>query len=190
MDIIIASNNKHKIREIKEILGDKFDNIFSLSDKNIDIEIEETGLTFYENALIKAETICKLTGLPTLSDDSGLEVEALNGAPGVYSARYAGEPSSDKKNNELLLKNLKNITNRKARFTCVIVLCYPDGSNISATGYCNGEILFKEDGNGGFGYDPLFYSYDLKKSFGVATGEEKNSVSHRAIALKNLYKLL
>lgn len=188
MDIIIASNNQHKIREIKTILGAKFDNIYSLSESGINVDIEETGSTFLENAIIKAQTICKMTGLPTLADDSGLEVEALKGAPGVYSARYAGEPCNDKNNNALLLKNLANCDNRNAMFTSVIVICYPDNTTISAEGHCKGKILFYEIGNGGFGYDPLFYSFDLNKTFGVATSEEKNSVSHRAKALETLSK--
>lgn len=188
MDIIIASNNKHKIKEIKEILGEKFEHIYSLEEKGINVEIEETGTTFLENAIIKAKAICKLTGIATLADDSGLEVNALNGAPGVYSARYAGEPCNDKNNNNLLLHNLADITDREANFTSVIAIYYPNDEIISAEGRCQGKILYEEVGNGGFGYDPLFYSYDLNKTFGVASSEEKNKISHRAKALENLKK--
>lgn len=190
MDIIIASNNVHKVDEIRQILKGKFDNIYSLKDKLIDIEIEENGKTFYDNALIKASTIVNLSGLPTLADDSGLEVDALNGAPGVYSARYAGEKCDDTANNAKLLAQLEGITNRSARFVCNMVLCYPDGKIVSAVGITDGYILESPQGNSGFGYDPLFFSKDLEKSFGIASNEEKNSVSHRGRALQELVQKL
>lgn len=190
MDIIIASNNTHKVDEIRQILKGKFDNVYSLKDKMIDIEIEENGKTFYDNALIKASTIVSLSGLPTLADDSGLEVDALNGAPGVYSARYAGEKCDDNANNAKLLAQLEGITNRSARFVCNMVLCYPDGKILSATGCAEGYILESPQGNSGFGYDPLFFSKDLEKSFGIASNEEKNSVSHRGRALQELVQKL
>ncbi len=189
-ELIIASNNKHKIIEIKDILGEFFKNIYSLSEKNINVEIEETGKTFEENAIIKAKYISELTGLPALSDDSGLEVEALNGAPGVYSARYAGEPSDSNKNNAKLLKEMQGKIDRNANFTSVIAICYPDGKIITASGKTYGKILTELQGENGFGYDPLFYSNDLKKSFGLATSEEKNAVSHRGRALQNLKEIL
>lgn len=190
MDIIIASNNVHKVDEIRQILKGKFDNIYSLKDKMIDIEIEENGKTFYDNALIKASTIVSLSGLPTLADDSGLEVDALNGAPGVYSARYAGEKCDDNANNAKLLAQLEGITNRSARFVCNMILCYPDGKIVSAAGITEGYILESPRGNSGFGYDPLFFSKDLEKSFGIASNEEKNSVSHRGRALQELVQKL
>lgn len=189
-DLIIASNNKHKITEIKQILGDYFQNIYSLSDKGINVEIEETGKTFVENAVIKAKYIATLTGLPALSDDSGLEVNALGGAPGVYSARYAGEHGDSAKNNAKLLKEMQNITDRKANFTSAVAICFPDGTILTAEGKTYGKILTDYQGNGGFGYDPIFYSDDLNKSFGTATPEEKNSVSHRARSLQKLKELL
>lgn len=189
-ELIIASNNKHKIIEIKDILGEFFKNIYSLSEKNINVEIEETGKTFEENAIIKAKYISELTGLPALSDDSGLEVEALNGAPGVYSARYAGEPSNSDINNKKLLKEMQGKSNRNANFTSVIAICYPNGKIITASGKTYGKILTELQGENGFGYDPLFYSNDLKKSFGLATSEEKNAVSHRGRALQNLKEIL
>lgn len=189
-ELIIASNNKHKIIEIKAILGEFFQNIYSLQDKNINVEIEETGATFEENAIIKAQYIANLTGIPALSDDSGLEVKALGGAPGVYSARYAGEPSDSNKNNEKLLKELKNVSDRTANFTSVIAICFPNGETITAKGQTFGSILTAPQGNNGFGYDPLFFSNDLNKCFGIATSEEKNAVSHRGRALQNLKNIL
>lgn len=188
-ELIIASNNKHKIVEIKAILGDFFSNIYSLSDKNINVEIEETGSTFEENAIIKAKYIAQMTGIPALSDDSGLEVNALGGAPSIYSARYAGEPSDSNKNNEKLLKEMDGITDRRANFTSVIAICYPDGKIITAKGATYGRILTQPQGENGFGYDPLFFSDDLNKCFGVATSEEKNAVSHRGRALQNLKEI-
>lgn len=189
-DLIIASNNQNKIREIKEILGNFFTNIYSLSDKNINVEIEETGSTFEENAIIKAKYIAELTGITALSDDSGLEVNALDGRPGVYSARYAGENANTENNNTKLLKELDGVTDRRANFSSVIAICYPNGEIITAKGATYGRILEKLEGNNGFGYDPLFFSNDLQKSFGIATSEEKNKVSHRGLALQKMKELL
>ena len=182
--LILASNNKGKIAEIKNILGDRFE-VVSLKECGIEIDVEETGTTFEENAFIKAKAIFDIAGLPVISDDSGLVVYALNGEPGVYSARYAGEQHCDADNNAKLLRNLEGVIDRSAAFVCCAV--YYDGvSKIVATGKVEGEILFKAEGESGFGYDPLFYSKELCKSFGVATFEEKNSVSHRARAFKEL----
>ena len=189
MKIAIATNNPNKLREIRAILGGFFDEALSLSDLGIDIDIEETGTTLTENALIKARTIRDLTGLPALADDSGLMVDALDGAPGVYSARYAGEEHDDKKNNALLLKNLEGKP-RDAKFCSVIALCYPDGRELTAEGYAPGVILEEERGTGGFGYDPLFFSPELGKTFAEATPEQKNSVSHRSRALRAMLELL
>ncbi len=186
MELILATNNKHKIVEIKSILGNSFSGILSLSDAGLDIDVEETGTTFAENAYLKASAVCKLSGKPALADDSGLEVDALGGAPGVYSARYAGEDQNDENNIKKLLSAMKNETDRQASFTSVLCLCYPDGRAIYATGKTYGKILVEKAGVGGFGYDPVFYSNDLKKSFGEATAEEKNSVSHRSRALHAL----
>ena len=189
MKIAIATNNPNKLREIRAILGGFFDEALSLSDLGIDIDIEETGTTLTENALIKARTIRDLTGLPALADDSGLMVNALDGAPGVYSARYAGEEHDDKKNNALLLKNLEGKP-RDAKFCSVIALCYPDGRELTAEGSVRGVILEEERGTGGFGYDPLFFSPELGKTFAEATPEQKNSVSHRSRALRAMLELL
>lgn len=188
--IVLASNNKGKIAEFNQLFKDKF-NVISLAQAGFTDEIEENGTTFYENALIKAKTVSQFCKLPAIADDSGLVVEALNGEPGIYSARYAGEHGSDKKNNLLLLKNLEGKENRKAKFHSTIVL-YDDLSKniVFGEGETFGEILFNEEGSNGFGYDPLFYSYDLKKSFGLASSEEKNRVSHRYRALVNLLEKL
>lgn len=168
------------------MLGECFSEILTLSEAGLDIDVEETGKTFAENAFIKANTVQKLTGMAALADDSGLEVEALGGEPGVYSARYAGEDQNDKNNIKKLLKNLDGVKNRNASFTTVLCLCYPSGEVVYAEGKTEGTILDKEEGENGFGYDPVFFSKDLKKSFGSASEEEKNSVSHRGRALRAL----
>lgn len=184
MKLAIATNNKHKLSEIRAILGDSFEELLSLSELGIDIDIEETGKTLEENALIKARTIVKLSGLAAIADDTGLMVDALDGAPGVYSARYAGEEHNDAKNREYLLKNLQGVTNRTAHFATSIALCYPDGTELLSEGRVDGEILHEERGSEGFGYDSLFYSYELGKTFAEASQAEKNTVSHRGRALR------
>lgn len=190
MDIVIASNNKHKVAEISEILKGKFDNIYTLADLNIDVDVEETGKTFMENAVIKARAISRISGIAALGDDSGLEVDALNGAPGVYSARYSGIHGDDNANNALLLKNMLGITNRHANFTCAIAVCYPDGAIVAAEGKSYGRILEAPKGEGGFGYDPLFQSNEFGATYAELTQEQKNQISHRARALKELQKKL
>ena len=181
--IVLASGNKHKLKEIREILTD-FE-VISCEEAGFKGDIEETGNTFFENAKIKAETVSKTLGVDALADDSGICVDALDGAPGIYSARYAGD-GIDKHNNELLLKNMDGKTDRSAKFVCCMVYCTKDGRIISATGETHGKILFKEEGENGFGYDPIFYSDDLGKCMGMSSSEEKNSVSHRARAINNL----
>lgn len=178
--LVLASANKGKIREIGEMLPEY--QVVGYKEMGLDAEIEETGSTFYENALIKARAVSDALGLPALADDSGLCVNALGGAPGIYSARYAGD-GDDKHNNALLLKNMENIKDREAKFVSALVLYFPGGKIISAQGETYGKILYECEGTGGFGYDPLFYSFDLNKSLGVATAEEKNSISHRYRAL-------
>lgn len=185
MKIAIATNNCNKLKEIRAVLGGFFDEMLSLGDLGIDVEIEETGATLTENALIKARTIRDMTGLASLADDSGLMCDALGGAPGVYSARYAGEEHDDAKNNALLLKNIAG-KDRTAHFCSVIALCLPDGREYTAEGRVDGVITEEARGNGGFGYDPLFFSPELGKTFAEASAEEKNSVSHRGRALRNM----
>lgn len=182
--IILASGNKHKIREIAEMLPGY--EIVGYKDFG-DFEIEETGTTFYENALIKAKTVAETLNCAALADDSGICVNALSGAPGVYSARYAGD-GNDEHNNDLLLKNMKGKTDRRAKFVCCMVYCSKSGDIISATGEVQGEILTERRGTNGFGYDPIFYSYELGKPMGMASAEEKNSVSHRHRALAEIIK--
>ena len=186
--MVIASGNKNKLREIAEIFT-QFE-VVSQKEMGFDVDVEETGETFTENALIKARAAAQALNCPALADDSGLCVEALGGAPGVYSARYCGYHGSDKENRDLLLKNMQGIENRRAWFTSSVVLVYPDGRELVAEGHTYGNILTEEQGEGGFGYDCLFESDDLKKSFGLATAEEKNKVSHRYRALMALLEKL
>lgn len=185
MKIAIATNNRKKLVEIRAVLGGFFEEMYSLDDLGISVEIEETGSTLTENALIKARAILGMTGLASLADDSGLMCDALDGAPGVYSARYAGEGHDDKANNALLLENLAG-RDRSAHFCSVIALCLPDGREFTAEGRVDGVILDAERGEGGFGYDPLFFSPELGKTFAEASPDEKNSVSHRGRALRNM----
>ena len=190
MKLAIATNNAHKLQEIRAILSGQFDELLSLKDLGIDVDVEETGTTLEENALLKARTIQAICHIPTLADDTGLMVDALGGAPGVYSARYAGEEHNDASNRALLLKNLQNEQNRNAHFATVIAIVYPSGDFITSKGRVEGEILREERGTEGFGYDSLFYSYELKKTFAEASQEEKNSVSHRGRALRAMLEKL
>lgn len=190
MKLIIASNNKNKIREIKEILSGKFSEILSLNEAGISHETIEDGKTFLENARKKAKEIAEISGCFAIADDSGLCVDALDGAPGVYSARYSGEHGNDEENNLLLLKNMENKENRRAHYTAAIVLCSPDGSMLEAEGYMHGEVRYSPKGSGGFGYDPLIYLPQMDKTVAELTAEEKNKISHRAEALQSLLKKL
>ncbi|MDZ5255096.1 XTP/dITP diphosphatase [Clostridium sp. LIBA-8841] len=191
---ILASNNAHKIKEIKEILKDFDFEILSLKEAGIDIDVEEDGKTFEENSFKKADEIRKYLDSQgecdfiVMADDSGLEVEYLNGEPGIYSARYAGEHGNDAKNNEKLLNELKGIKeeNRKANFICVIVAVTDKGEKIVAEGKSYGIILEELSGNEGFGYDPLFFVPEYKKTFAEMTSDEKNAISHRGRALEKL----
>lgn len=188
--IVLASNNQHKLKEIKEILKEY--NVISLKDINYLDEIEETGSTFEENALIKAETISKYLKEKNMeyiiiAEDSGLCVDALNGAPGIYSARYAGGHGDDKANRDKLQKELEG-KDRRAYFNCTIVVYYPNGEYKTFSGKTYGEISHEELGKKDFGYDCIFYSEDLGKTFGEAGDEEKNKVSHRARAIEALLK--
>jgi XTP/dITP diphosphohydrolase len=187
--LVVASGNKGKLKEITAILGDVYE-VVSMKDAGFVGDVEETGVTFYENALIKAKAVSEFLGEDVLADDSGLSVEVLGGAPGVYSARYAGEHGNDKLNRDVLLKNLENEKNRKAKFISSVVLYKKDGTVIDGYGETTGNILFEEQGANGFGYDCIFKSDDLGISFGVATPEQKNKVSHRYRALVDLAKKL
>ena len=184
--LVLASKNKGKIREFTAI----FDNyeVIPYTDLGITEEPDETGNTFFDNALIKAKTISQICNLPVIADDSGLCVDALGGAPGVYSARFSGK--GDDANNQKVLKLLEGESNRRANFTCALVLYKPDGTVIGVEGKTYGTILHEVQGNNGFGYDVIFYSEDINKCFGLASAEEKNEVSHRARAIKKLKQYL
>lgn len=194
MEMIVATNNNHKLEEIRQILGEAGCEIFSLKDIGLNIEIEETGATFEENALIKAREICKLTNQISIADDSGLEVEVLGGRPGVHSARYAEVDGAgkDSANNKKLLEVMKDIPagKRKARFCSVIAIVFPEGREITAKGYIKGSIGFHEAGENGFGYDPLFIIEGKDKTMAQLGAEEKNKISHRANALKKIKERL
>ena len=185
--LVLASNNFGKLRELKAILGDIFD-VYSMREMGINVDVEENGETFEENALIKAETLMKLTGCATLSDDSGLCVDALGGRPGVHSARYCGVHGDDEANNQLLLRELENTPDeeRTAHYGAAVALCRPGHAPIITYGKCEGRILRAYRGEGGFGYDPLFYSDDLGMTFAEADPDVKNGVSHRARAIRLL----
>ncbi|MBQ7794907.1 MAG: XTP/dITP diphosphatase [Clostridia bacterium] len=190
MRVIAATKNKGKIREIADILGELGIEVISQADAGIDVEILETGTSFIENARIKARAVALLCDDAVLADDSGLCVDALGGAPGIYSARYAGEDATDTDKINKLLSELDGETNREAHFETAVVFLYPDGRELTASGEVPGRITLSPQGEGGFGYDPVFYSTELGKTFGEATEEEKNKISHRAKALGALFELL
>lgn len=186
MKIVAATGNKHKIEEIESITKKFGMNVITKAEAGVgDLEVEETGTTFEENSLIKAEAIMKATGMPAIADDSGLEADALNGAPGVYSARFSGEGATDESNNAKLLKLMENIPDdeRSARFVSVVTLCFPDGTVVAARGECPGTLRRSPRGDGGFGYDPLFVPVGYDKTYAEISAEEKNIISHRAKAL-------
>lgn len=192
MRLVIASNNKHKIMEIKSILGEYFDPIISMSEAGFDEDIVEDGVTFDENAMIKARYMLKRLKCPIVADDSGLEVYALDNAPGVYSARYAGKHGDDEANNDKLIKEMKNTDDGKrgAQFVSVIALLRPDKVELVSRGTCAGEILRQRVGEYGFGYDPLFYMPAYDKTMAQMTMDEKNKISHRRNALQGIKSLL
>ena len=186
MKLIIASNNQHKLIEIREILGDFFSEIVSAREAGIEHETVEDGTTFMENDLKKAREMTEITGCAALADDSGICVDALGGAPGIYSARFSGVHGDDAANNRLLLEKMEGVSDRKAHYTCAIALTYPDGREVTAEGYFHGEIGFEEKGQYGFGYDPLFYLPEYGCTSAQILPEEKNKISHRAVALREL----
>ena len=193
MKVVLASKNVHKLREIGEILEKLDIELVLQAELGVDIDVEETGTTFEENSLLKAEAVMKATGLPALADDSGIAVDALHGEPGVYSARYGFDESLDDWGRLLLLlRNTEAVPDgqRQAQFVCVITLVTPDGQVIQARGEAHGELLREAEGENGFGYDPIFYYPPLNRSFAELSAQEKNQVSHRAQALKLLYKKL
>ena len=186
MVFAVATNNQKKLKEIQRILDSFGITAKTLKELNISIEIEENGTTFEENAVIKAKTIAEICGLPTISDDSGLEVDALNGAPGVYTARFAGEQATDDENIDKLLAELADVEKEKrtARFVSAVCLYMPDGRNTVCRGTCEGWIGFERIGDGGFGYDPVFMVEET--SYSQMTAEAKDAISHRGSALRQL----
>jgi len=190
LKILIATKNKGKLAEFRRMLAPLGYEAVSASEAGFDADIEETGATFAENAAIKARAVCSAAGVPAIGDDSGLCVDALGGAPGVYSARYAGEHATDGENIEKLLSALKDVPEeeRGARFECAMVAAFPDGRGLRAVGQCWGSIGFEKRGSGGFGYDPVFLLDG--RSFAELSETEKDEVSHRGKALRRLMELL
>ena len=184
MKLVLASKNKKKLVEMNAILGQLGIEVCSEADAGVDIDVEETGTTFEENSLLKAKAVMEASGMPAIADDSGLCVDALGGAPGVYSARYGGEGLDDAGRTRLLLENMRGQSPRTCRFVSVITCCFPNGDVITARGECEGTVAFAPMGDGGFGYDPVFFVPELKKTFAQLSAQEKNSMSHRGRALE------
>ena len=186
MKVILASKNQHKLTELSAILSQLGFEIALESEYGLDIDVEETGTTFEENSFLKADAVMKASGLPVLADDSGLMVDALDGAPGVYSARY-GHKASDKERTAYLLENMKDVPEerRGAKYDCVITCLFPDGRKIVARGECPGVIARAPHGENGFGYDPVFYLPELGMTYAELPSEQKNAISHRARALQD-----
>ena len=187
---VLATHNPGKLKEMSDILARFGVEVVSPGDLGITVDVEETGTTFAENAMLKAKAICAAAKLPAIADDSGLCVDALNGGPGVYSARYGGEGLDDKGRSTLLLNNMRGQTTRAAHFTCSIACAFPNGDTLTAEGRCDGTIAFAPMGEGGFGYDPVFFVPEKAKTFGQLTAEEKSNISHRGKALKSFAEKL
>jgi len=184
MKLVLASQNQKKIKEMDEILSQLGVEVCSQAEAGVNLDVEETGTTFEENSLLKAHAVMEASGMPAIADDSGLCVDCLGGAPGVYSARYGGEGLNDTARYKLLLENMRGQMPRTAKFVSVITCCFPNGDVITARGECPGTIAFAPMGEGGFGYDPVFFIPGLKKTFAQLTAEEKNAISHRGKALE------
>lgn len=184
MKFILASNNKKKLAEMREILSQMGYEVLSQKEAGLDFEAEETGVTFAENAFIKASAACEASGCPAIADDSGIVVDALGGAPGVYSARYGGEGLDDVGRYELLLNNMKDEEHRAAKFVSSVSCVFPNGDTVSAEGECCGTLTHEPHGSGGFGYDPIFFVPEYNKTMSEITAEEKNLISHRGKALR------
>lgn len=190
MKAVLASRNRNKLAELNEILSGLGIEVVSQDELGVDLEVEETGSTFEENSLLKASAVCERTGLPAIADDSGLVVDALGGEPGVHSHRYGSPDLDDAGRTALLLRNMEGKTDRSCRFVCVITCCFPDGRKVVARGVCEGEVASAPAGENGFGYDPVFYLPELGKTFAQLDSGEKNAVSHRGRALRQLAELL
>ena len=190
MKFVLATQNAGKVKEMSAILAQFDIEVISAKDAGIHLDVEETGTTFAENAMLKAKAICEAANLPAIAHDSGLCVDALNGGPGVYSARYGGEGLDDKGRYQLLLNNMRGQSTRAAHFACAIACAFPDGKTLTAEGRCNGTIAFAPMGEGGFGYDPVCFVPAKAKTFSQLTAEEKNEISHRGKALEDFVKKL
>ena len=190
MKFVLATHNPGKIQEMQAILSQLGVEVVSPAELGVDVDVEETGDTFAENAMLKAKAICAAAGLPAIADDSGLCVDALNGGPGVYSARYGGEGLDDAGRTALLLQNMRGQTTRAAHFACAIACAFPNGDTLTAEGRCDGAVAFAPMGQGGFGYDPVFLVPEKAKTFSQMTAEEKNEISHRGRALRTFSEKL
>lgn len=185
MQFVLATHNPGKIREMSAILERFGMEVITPKELGITVDVEETGTTFAENAMLKAQAICEAINLPAIADDSGICVDALNGGPGVYSARYGGEELDDDGRNTLLLNSMRGQTSRAAHYACAIACMFPNGDTLTAEGRCDGAIAFAPIGEGGFGYDPLFFLPDKAKTMAQLTPEEKDQISHRGRALED-----
>ena len=188
MKLVLASQNQKKLRELREILSHLGMEVVLQSELGVQIDVEETGTTFLENAWLKARAVKKATGLSAIADDSGLVVDALHGAPGIYSARYGGPGLDDIGRYQLLLRQMEGKENRACRFVCSIACCLEDGTEIDAEGICEGIVGTEPKGEGGFGYDPVFFLPNLGRSMAELTAEEKHAISHRGNALREFAK--
>ncbi len=182
--MVLASKNPKKLLELQAILSAQGIEVVLESQVGIDVDVEETGTTFEENAFLKAHAVMEASGLPAVADDSGLCVDALNGAPGVYSARYGGPGLDDVGRYRLLLENMRGQLDRRCRFVSAICCCFPNGDRVEARGECPGTLAYAPKGSDGFGYDPIFFLPERKKTFAELTAEEKNAISHRGRALE------
>jgi len=187
---VLATANPGKVIEMQKMLTDLNIKVLTRDELGITVNIEETGTTFLENATLKAKAICRISKLPSIADDSGLVVKALDGKPGVYSSSFGGESLTSAERCDYLLNQLKNMEQRDAKFVCTIVCSFPDGKFITATGECHGSISYKASGAGGFGYDPVFLPAGMDKTMAELCADEKNNISHRGKALRCFYDLL
>lgn len=183
MKFVLASKNPHKLGEIQKILGEFGIEVVLESDVGVDVDVEETGTTFEENAALKAVAVMQATGLPAIADDSGLCVDALDGAPGVYSARYGGKGLDDIGRYRLLLQAMQGQVDRRCKFVSCVCCAFPSGEQVTARGECPGTLAYAPQGENGFGYDPIFFVPSMRKTFAQLTGEEKNAISHRGASL-------
>lgn len=190
MKLVLASKNPKKLAEMQEILSALGVEVVMESEVGVDVDVEETGTTFAENAALKARAVCAASGLPAIADDSGLCVDALNGAPGVYSARYGGGELDDPGRCSLLLQNMRGQMDRRCGFVSSICCVFPNGDELTARGECRGTLAYAPRGDNGFGYDPIFFVPELKKTFAQLTAEEKNGISHRGKALREFKEVL